>query len=182
MSGIKKFEVWSFYSSENVVEPNFESGLKKRLSVLLSYELKEFLLGYFEFARFKGSINIEPEWDDFFKEYLYTTNAVYRAIEKKGIDPYNGDLPCLNEEECKEFTNAIELADFLKEEIDKYQPTKEENELIEYIEFLKEECQSFEFVNCDEIKQKEFKNDKERKEFLKEMIDKYVKFYRRKAK
>ena len=94
---------------------------------------------------------------------------------------YNGDLPCLNEEECKEFTNAIELADFLKEEIDKYQPTKEENELIEYIEFLKEECQIFEFVNCDEIKQKEFKNDKERKEFLKEMIDKYVKFYRRKA-
>ena len=177
----KKHDVWIFYDLHGATTSIGPTNLKQGKLGILQYELKEFFQGEYVKARYLGSIPIEPIWDDFFQEYIYSTNALDKTLKKLGIDPYNGDLPCLNEEECKEFTNAIELADFLKEEIDKYQPTKEENELIEYIEFLKEECQSFEFVNCDEIKQKEFKNDKERKEFLKEMIDKYVKFYRRKA-
>ncbi len=150
-------------------------------SILIQTSLMSFLEGDVKLLKCLGSLWVEPVYEEEFGRNFYSLKAFDQALLKLGIDPYNGDLPCLNEEECKEFTNAIELADFLKEEIDKYQPTKEENELIEYIEFLKEECQSFEFVNCDEIKQKEFKNDKERKEFLKEMIDKYVKFYRRKA-
>jgi len=176
LSVIEDHEVWIFYCLKCAATSKFPASLFGRLG-LLQFELKEFILGEYTRARYLGSIPIEPIWDDFFQEYIYSMNALDEALLKRGIDPYNGDLPCLNEEECKEFANAIELAEFLKEEIERYQPTEKENELVEYIEFLKEECKSFEFVDCDEIKQKEFKDDRERKAFLKEMIDRYVRLY-----
>ncbi len=150
----------------------YPSNLKGKLGILW-FEFKEFVLNEYVKAKYLGSVLVEPIWDDIFQEYEYSINALYETLEKQGID-FNKERLCLNEEECKEFANAIELADFLKEEIDKYQPTKEENELIEYINFLKEECKSFPFVDCSEIKQKEFKNDEDRKSFLKNMIDRYV--------
>ena len=142
----------------------------------LWFEFKEFILNEYVKAKYLGSVLVEPIWNDIFQEYEYSINALYETLEKQGID-FSKERLCLNKEECKEFANAIELEDFLKEEIDKYQPTKEENELIEYIDFLKEECGIFEFLDCNKIKQKKFKDDKERKEFLKEMIEQYVQFY-----
>ena len=171
------FYVWEEHSKEFDSISTIMTKKKSLHSILIQTSLRGFLEGDIKKLKCLGSLQVEPIYEEEVGEYIYSMNALDEALLKRGIDPYNGELPCLNEEECREFTNAIELAEFLKEKIDKYQPTKEENELIEYIAFLKEECKSFEFVDCDEIKQKEFKDDRERKEFLKAMIDRYVRLY-----
>ena len=170
------FYIWEEYSKKYDSICLMTTKKNSIHSILIQTSLRGFVENELRLLKCLGSIEVEPIYDDEFKQYDYTSNALDKALQKRGIDT-NGELPCLNEEECKEFTSAIELAEFLKGEIEKYQPTEEENELIEYIEFLKEECKSFEFVDCDEIKQKEFKDDRERKEFLKTMIDCYVETY-----
>jgi len=174
---IKKIDIWSFFADTSHIGSKFVSSLIGKLH-LLDYELKEFSIGRFNYAKYYGSIKVEPVYDEEFKEYLYSSKAIDKALEKKGIDPY-GEIPCLNKKECKEFKNAKELADFLKEEIDKYEPTKDSNELIEYIDFLRQNRISFPFVDKTILKKK-FKDDSERKEFLKEIIDEYVYYYSKK--
>jgi len=175
--GIKKIDIWGFFTDTSHIGSKFVSSLRGKLH-LLDYELKEFLDGHFNYAKYYGSIEVELVYDEEFKEYLYSSKAIYKALEKKGIDP-NEEISCLNEKECKEFKSAKALANFLKEEIDKYEPTKDSNELIEYIDFLKRNHISFPFVDKSILKRK-FKDDNERKEFLKEIIDEYVYYYSKK--
>jgi len=168
------FYVWEEYSKEFDSISIIITKKDSLHSILIQTSLRSFVQDEIRLLKCLGSINIEPIYNKHIQEYTYSLGALDKALEKQGINPHEGELPCLNKQECREFTNAIELADFLKEEIDKYKSTKEENELIEYINFLKEESKSFPFVDCSEIKQKEFKNDEDRKSFLKNMIDRYV--------
>lgn len=148
----------------------FASSLLGLMS-LINGILTDMLKDETSLCRYLGTIEVAPIWDEEFKMYGYGSKAIDKALEQSGINPY-GELPCLSDD-CKEFKNAKEFAEFLKEKIDKYKSTDSENELEKYIESLKDNCHSFEFVDCS-IKDRQFKGDDEIKVFLKNMIDKYV--------
>jgi len=169
------FYIWEDYSNDFDARGQTITPKNSIHFIIIQTLLRGFIEKEIYLVKLLGSLEVEPIYDEEFREYLYTSKTVDKALEKKGIDPYC-ELPCLNEKDCREFKSAKELAKFLKEEIAKYKPTKDSNELIEYIEFLRQNYRSFPFVNKT-ILRKKFKDDNERKKFLKDMIDEYVLYY-----
>ena len=121
----------------------------------------------FEYLKYLGDIEVELEYIEEFNEYYPTGNAVDRALEKIGIDPFGAELPCLEKGKCIEFKSSKEFSEYLKKCIDNSEV--DENDIEVAIEMFKEHKQPTE-------SNKKFKNLKKKKEFLKVLLDRYVLF------
>jgi len=168
-------EFWRIkYNKQGIEEMLLEYNSPIGLLQIIQMYLKDFIKKEIDNISCLGYIKIEPIWDEDYQGYLYNLNALNQELNKRGIDMAN--KPCLKKGECIEFREPQKLVKYIKNKIDKYRVTNENNnELIKLINFLKR-TNHWILIDKKLKNGEEYKNNNERKKILKYIIDNYYNF------